>query len=62
MRSCWVVQVALNPRIGVFIRSRRDTDTEEKPHEDGGREGTDVATSPGTPAAPEAGGGAMMLP
>ena len=31
---------------------RRDTDTEEKPCEDGGRDGRDVATSPGMPGAP----------
>ena len=31
---------------------RRHTDTEEKPREDGGRDGREAATSPGTPGAP----------
>ena len=39
----------------VLIRDRRGhVDTEEKPHEDGGRDGREAATSPGTPGAPEA--------
>ena len=36
---------------------KRDTDTEEQPHEDGGRDGREAATSPGTPGAPDDGRG-----
>ena len=41
--------VALNPGSGSSIH-RRDTDTEEKPRGDGGGDGREAATSPGTDA------------
>lgn len=44
MSSSWI-RVALNPTMSVLRRDgRRDTDTEEKPHEDGSRDGKDAAT------------------
>ena len=53
MRSPWR-RVALHPMTGPSKRQkRRDPDTEEKPREDGGRDGREVATSPGTPGAPQ---------
>lgn len=40
---------------GVLIGDRGgDADAEEEPREDGGRDGRDVASSPGTPGAPDA--------
>ena len=37
----------------VLLRDTRgDSDTEEKPHEDGGRDGREAATSPGPPETP----------
>ena len=52
VRSSWV-RVALNPIERVLMRDNRgETDTEEKPREDRGRDGRDAATSLGTPGAP----------
>lgn len=48
-----------NDRCACKRQERRDTDTEEKPHEDGGRDGRDAATSPGMPGAS---GGSAALP
>ena len=43
--------MALNPGTGPYkTHKRRDTDTEEKPRGDGGRDGREAATSPGTDA------------
>ena len=44
------MKAVLNPVTGSLIRHRRDTDTEEKPRGDGGRDGREAATSPGTDA------------
>ena len=44
------MKVVLNPVTGSLIRHRRDTDTEEKPRGDGGGDGREAATSPGTDA------------
>ena len=48
--------VALNP-ISRFLVSvkRRETDTEDKLHEDEGKDRREGAASPGTPGAPETG-------
>lgn len=35
------------------MRQQRETDTGEKPGEDGDKDGTDVATSLGMPGAPQ---------
>lgn len=49
-------RVVLNAMTGVLIRNiGGDTDAEEKPCEEGGRDGRDATTSPGTPGAPEPG-------
>ena len=46
--------VALNPISRFLVRDkRRETDTEDKLHEDKGRDGRERAASPGTPGAPE---------
>ena len=45
--------VALNPISRFFVRDKRETDTEDKLHEDKGRDGREGAASPGTPGAPE---------
>ena len=44
------MKLALNPMTGSLIRHRRDVDTEQKPRADGGRNGGEEATSPGTDA------------
>ena len=36
----------------VLLKSSGETDTEEKPHEDGGRDRREAATSPGLPGTP----------
>ena len=48
--SSWM-RVALNPTIGPCKTQKRgDRDTAEKPRGDGGRDGREAATSPGTDA------------
>ena len=55
VRSSWV-WVALNPISRFLVRDkRRVTDTEDKLHEDEGRDGREGAASPETPGAPETG-------
>ena len=50
MKPSWM-GVALNPMTGPYkTQKRRDMDTEEKPHGDGGRDRREVATSPGVDA------------
>lgn len=64
MRLSWM-RVAPNPGTGVLTRDGRgetQTDTEEKPRGDGGRDGRDPATCPGPPAAPRAGRGRKEPP
>lgn len=48
----------MSPTASVLVgHRRRPADAEDKPREDGGRDGRGAATSPGTPGAPEAGRG-----
>ena len=42
--------VALNPKTSPYKTQKRDTDTEEKPRGDGGRDGREMATSAGMDA------------
>ena len=53
------VKVAPNPIDRLLMRQMRK-DTEEEPCEDGGTDGREGATSPGTPGAPEAGKGRAL--
>ena len=57
VRSSWV-WVALNPVSRFLVRvKRRETDTEDKLHEDKGRDRRERPASPETPGAPETGKG-----
>ena len=56
MSLSWT-RAALHPTTGVLVRCRRGAADTEESHEDGRRDGKDVATSPGTPGAPDTGTG-----
>lgn len=45
--------MALSPETGILVRDgREETDTEQRPGKDGGRDGSAAAPSPGAPGTP----------
>lgn len=62
MRSPWIPEGSLNPRMLVLGRDRRREGTEESPSRNGGRNWKDVAASPGCLGLQELEEAGRMLP